>query len=101
MLGCIAAVIEIVSPSQPNPPVIQMMWTSSTPDLVAIMYLLEQCPFARGLLKKPHTISRNCNQLQFTEVTTKITTVEDTRRQQSPSRVLKSIRKKLWMVISS
>jgi hypothetical protein len=43
-LGCIAAVIETVSPSQLNPPVVQMIWTSSTRELVAMMYLLERYP---------------------------------------------------------
>jgi len=45
MLGWVAAVIEIESPSQPSPAVIQTMWTSSTRVLVAMLYLLE-----RGLL---------------------------------------------------
>jgi hypothetical protein len=44
MLGWVAAVIETESPSQPSPAVIQTMWTSSTRDLVAMLYLLERCP---------------------------------------------------------
>ena len=44
MLGWVAAVIETESPSQPNPAVIQTMWTSSTRVLVAMLSLLERCP---------------------------------------------------------
>ena len=32
MLGCVAAVMETESPSQPRPAVIQRMWTSETGD---------------------------------------------------------------------
>ena len=32
MLGCSAAVMETLSPSQPNPAVIHTMWTSVTAD---------------------------------------------------------------------
>jgi hypothetical protein len=42
ILGWVAAVIATVSPSQPNPAVIQTMWISSTRDLLAMLYLLER-----------------------------------------------------------
>src|SRR5438270_13752816 len=70
-LGWVAAVIEMVSPSQPNPSTIQMMWTSST--LVAMLFLLERCPLVAS--KKLHTSSLHYEQRDLPAIN--LTTARD------------------------
>jgi hypothetical protein len=60
----------MVSPSQPNPSTIQMMWTSSTPVLVAMLYLLDRCSLV-ALLRKAYYKVMQLYQLQLTEGTLK------------------------------